>query len=151
VDRRPVPTAQLEEARTRAIQALGAHFAEDHLTVDELEARLALMGGVIRRGVWSVPARLRAIALIGGVEIDLREAILTAAVTEIRAFAIMGAVVVRVPPNVRVESDGIAILGGFEDQLEHPAAANPSAPVVRLTGFSFMGGVEAKVETPDAP
>ena len=201
-ERRPLPsTAQLEATRNRVIQALGAHFAEDHLSLEELESRieralkaptsdtlealldglpalpgagagsvgvpapaqgrsiarsvhaerktiLAFMGGVVRRGVWTVPSHIHAVALMGGVELDLREATLAPGVTEIRAVAIMGAVIVRVPPHVRVESDGIAILGGFEDQLEQPASSDPHSPVVRLTGFSIMGGVEAKVEPP---
>jgi len=111
---------------------------------------VALMSGVVRRGAWMVPARLRATALMGGVELDLREATLTAPVTDIYAVAIMGGIVVTVPPTVRVEADGFAIMGGFEDQLEHRGSTDPSAPVVRVRGFAMMGGVELRVLPPGA-
>ena len=108
----------------------------------------ALMSGVVRRGRWVVPAKIRAIACMGGVEIDLRDATLTATVTEITVLALMGGVVVTVPPGVRLESDGFAIMGGFEDQLREPASHDPDAPVVRVRGLAIMGGVETKVAEP---
>jgi hypothetical protein len=52
---------------------------------------------------------------------------------------------VTVPPDVRVESDGVAFMGGFEDQLDRRATLDPKARLVRLTGLAIMGGVEVKV------
>lgn len=112
---------------------------------------VAVMSGVVRRGAWVVPKRINAVAFMGGIELDLREAVLDPGVTEIDVLAVMGGVVVTVPPNVRLESDGFAFMGGFEDQLKQPASGDPNAPVVRLTGFAFMGGVEARVLDPGAP
>jgi hypothetical protein len=112
---------------------------------------VAVMSGVIRRGAWVVPTRINAVAFMGGIELDLREAVLDPGVTEIDVLAVMGGIVVTVPPNVRLESDGSAFMGGFEDQLKQPASGDPNAPVVRLTGFAFMGGVEARVLEPGAP
>jgi hypothetical protein len=111
---------------------------------------MAVMSGVVRRGAWMVPKRIRAVAFMGGVELDLREAILDPRQTEISALAVMGGVVVTVPPNVRLESDGFAFMGGFEDQLKQPASGDPNAPVVRITGFALMGGVEVRVLEPGA-
>ena len=108
----------------------------------------ALMSGVIRRGNWLVPAKSRAIAFMGGVSLDLREATLTAPVTDIYIFAMMGGVEIIVPPDVRLESDGFAIMGGFEDQLKEPASRDPNAPLVRVRGLAIMGGVEARVAAP---
>jgi hypothetical protein len=105
----------------------------------------ALMSGVIRRGNWLVPAKSRAVAFMGGVSLDLREATLTSPVTDIYIFAMMGGVEVIVPPDVRLESDGFAIMGGFEDQLKEPASRDPNAPLVRVHGLAIMGGVEARV------
>jgi len=108
----------------------------------------ALMSGVIRRGNWLVPAKSRAVAFMGGVSLDLREATLTAPVTDIYIFAMMGGVEIIVPPDVRLESDGFAIMGGFEDQLKEPASRDPNAPLVRVRGLAIMGGVEARVAAP---
>lgn len=105
----------------------------------------ALMSGVVRRGKWTVPARMRAIACMGGIGLDLREAMLTAPVTDIYVFALMGGVEIIVPPNVRLESDGFAIMGGFEDQLKDPASGDPNLPLIRVHGLAIMGGVEARV------
>ena len=112
---------------------------------------VAFMSGIVRRGAWLVPTRIHAVAFMGGIELDLREATLGPGVTQIDVLAVMGGVVVTVPPNVRLECDGFAFMGGFEDQLQLPASGDPDAPVVRLTGFAFMGGVEARVLPHGAP
>lgn len=109
---------------------------------------LALMSGVVRRGMWTVPARIRAFACMGGIGLDLREANLSAPVTDIWVFALMGGVEIIVPPDVRLESDGFAIMGGFEDQLKEPASRDPGAPLIRVHGLAIMGGVEARVAAP---
>ena len=106
---------------------------------------LALMSGVLRKGNWTVPPRMRAIACMGGISLDLREANLSAPVTDIYVFAMMGGVEIIVPPDVRLESDGFAIMGGFEDQLKEPASRNPNAPLIRVHGLAIMGGVETRV------
>ena len=108
----------------------------------------ALMSGVVRRGTWTVPARIRAFACMGGIGLDLREATLTAPVTDIYVFALMGGVEIVVPPDVRLETDGFAIMGGFEDQLEEPASRDPNVPLIRVHGLAIMGGVEARVAIP---
>lgn len=108
----------------------------------------ALMSGVVRRGTWTVPGRMRAIACMGGISLDLRDAVLTAPVTDIYVLAVMGGVEVIIPPDVRLESDGFAIMGGFEDQLREPASRDPNAPLIRVHGLAVMGGVEARVGEP---
>jgi hypothetical protein len=111
---------------------------------------VAFMSGIVRRGAWVVPTKISAIAFMGGIELDLREATLNEGVTEIGVLAVMGGVVITVPPNVRLEVDGFAFMGGFEDQLKQPASGDPNAPVVRVTGFALMGGVETRVLAPGA-
>ncbi|MGH7719853.1 MAG: DUF1707 domain-containing protein [Gemmatimonadaceae bacterium] len=151
VYRATTPAALAELTAGLPVLAGGGALAEAQdtvpsLAVGERKTILAIMGGVVRRGVWSVPSRIHAIAVMGAVELDLREARLPPGVTEIVAFALMGAVEILVPPHVRVETDGIALLGGFEDQLHQPASADPAAPAVRVTGLAIMGGVEARVQ-----
>jgi len=99
---------------------------------------LAVMGGVSRKGRWFVPERMVLTAVMGGIDLDLRDAILTSPVTEIRVYAIMGGVQIRVPPGVRLETEGVAIMGGFDDA---PGVASDTSPVVRVTGMAIMGGV----------
>lgn len=107
---------------------------------------LALLSGVGRMGRWEVPARVRAVAVLGGIDLDLRQAILTAPVTEITVTAVLGGVSVKVPAGVRLESEGSAILGGFADQVIEPQSEDPNAPIVRVRGIAILGGVETRVE-----
>ncbi len=108
---------------------------------------LAIMGGLVRRGSWLVPKQLRSLAIMGGIELDLRDATLTGAITEIHALALMGGVDITVPPGVRLEVDGLAIMGGFEDQAgSFPAIAQHDAPVIRVTGLALMGGVVTRMK-----
>jgi len=109
-----------------------------------------VMSGVVRRGRWAVPQHIDAFALMGGIEPDLREASLSSEVTEINVVAIMGGLTVRVAPGTRVETDGFAIMGGFEDPAPHPDARD-DGPLVRITGFALMGGVETTIAHPGAP
>ena len=110
----------------------------------------AFMSGIVRRGAWIVPPDLRVMAVMGGIDLDLREATFTAPVTEVHVVAVLGGVVIKAPPHVRVDADGSAFLGGFDDHLKFTGSSDPHAPVVRIRGLAFLGGVEIKVaETPE--
>ena len=83
----------------------------------------------------------KAVAILGGVEIDLREAsIKKKAVLDI--FVLMGGVEIKVPAGVRIISDIGAVLGGVEVKPDPKAGKN--LPVLILTGTVVMGGVEVK-------
>jgi len=140
--------APMPPVRVAAVTPLSTRVDSSPPVTSVKRTFFALMSGVIRRGNWLVPARSRAIAFMGGISLDLREATLTAPVTDIYIFAMMGGVEIIVPPDVRLESDGFAIMGGFEDQLKEPASRDPDAPLVRVHGLAIMGGVEARVEAP---
>ncbi|HEX4789332.1 MAG TPA: DUF1707 domain-containing protein [Actinospica sp.] len=101
---------------------------------------IAIMSGANRGGNWIVPRRFTAFAFWGGSVIDLREARFESRVTVIRAGAIMGGVQVLVPEGVRAEVVGLGIMGGFNESGCKPATG-PNAPVVRVKGLAFWGGV----------
>lgn len=107
----------------------------------------AFMGGQVRKGHWHVPRHVKVFAVAGGVQLDLRQARFSPGVTEIEVFCLAGGIEVIVPPDVRVESMGIAIMGGF-DASDTDGHADPGAPVVRINGVALMGGVEARVKQP---
>lgn len=109
---------------------------------------LAIMGGTRRAGRWSPPSELAAVAIMGGVELDFRDAVLVEGETEINCFAFWGAVEITVPPGVRVESTGFAFMGGFDQDAKLETRAGPGAPIIRVNGFALMGGVEIKVAKP---
>jgi hypothetical protein len=114
--------------------------------VAEQNVVMGVLGGGVRKGSWR-PARYNyAVGFWGGVEMDFRESVLPA-FTEVRCFAMMGGVEIIVPPDVVVDTSGIGILGGFEHRAEAQDAP-PGAPVIRITGLAFMGGVEVTVRHP---
>ena len=122
--------------RARSRVAPAAHERDQGFVV-------AIMGGATRKGHWS-PARTNfAFTLMGGAELDFRDAALPRGVTQVQVLAIMGGVDIIVPPGVNVESHGIGIMGGFEDAGEQDH--DPSAPTLRIAGLAVMGGVDISV------
>jgi hypothetical protein len=108
--------------------------------VSSKRTAIAIMSGARRMGAWVVPRRMRAFAFWGGVVLDLRDARYESAETVIRACAIMGGVQIIAPDDVYVDVTGIGIMGGFGENRSN-AVSNANAPVVRVKGFAFWGGV----------
>jgi hypothetical protein len=100
---------------------------------------VAIMGGETRKGRWRPSRRTNAIAVMGGIDIDLREAELADG-AEILAVPVMGAVSVTVPEGVSVEMSGFALMGGNSGPDDRVLPL-PNSPVVRVRAFSLMGGV----------
>ena len=109
---------------------------------------MAALGGAGRKGSWLVPRELKVFAIMGGVEIDLREAKFAPGITQIDVTAFMGGVEIIVPRGVRVEILGAAIMGGFEADAGDATALDPNQPVLRVTGLAIMAAVEVKVKRP---
>ncbi len=103
---------------------------------------VAVMSASERKGRWRAPERMSALACMGAVVIDLREADLESDHVEIVATAIMGAVEVIVPEGVDVELTGFAFMGAKESKVRHDLV--PGAPFVHVRAFALMGAVEVK-------
>ena len=105
----------------------------------------AFMAECNRRGVWEVPARHNVFTLMGGVNLDLREARFTAPETTIEAYAIMAGIEIVVNPWTRVVVEGIGIMGDFSEARSKVAPeVVAGAPVVRIRGLALMAGVSVK-------
>jgi uncharacterized protein DUF1707/cell wall-active antibiotic response 4TMS protein YvqF len=103
---------------------------------------LAIMSGARRAGHWVVPRSYAAVAVMGGVELDLREAQFAEPEVTIHAYTVMGGVEITVPEDVEVDVSGFAFMGGFDHNASGPGA--PGAPRVRVLGFALMGGVDVR-------
>lgn len=105
----------------------------------------SVMGASVKKGTWQIAPNHTSITVMGGNDIDLRHATLSARETVINAYAVMGGIDIIVPDDVRVIDDGIGIMGGFgiEDKgAVAPMDALPAdAPIVRVRGAALMGGV----------
>ncbi len=116
--------------------------------VKERGFMMAALGGVERKGRW-IPARQNyAFSVLGGMTLDFREALLPPGETEVWIFAAMGGVEIIVPPGLPVECDGFALLGGFDYGEEAMVVPDPDTPLLRIRGFSLMGGVEVATRHP---
>lgn len=100
---------------------------------------IAVLSGFNRVGHWIAPQVLHCVAVMGGGNVDLREAQLTNGTIKILAYAVMGGVNVIVPEDADVHMGGFAIMGGF-DPGKGSAKAGGS-PTVIVGGFAIMGGV----------
>ncbi|WP_245650011.1 DUF1707 SHOCT-like domain-containing protein [Millisia brevis] len=103
---------------------------------------IAIMSGVERKGMWAVPDTFTAVAVMGGAEIDLTEAIFTAGEVTINAFALCGGIEIKVPDDVLVQEDGIGIMGGFDSKV--PPTGDLPRAIVKVRGLALMGGVEVR-------
>jgi hypothetical protein len=108
----------------------------------------AIFGGIDRRGAWTVPRRLRIVALFGGANLDLREARFPPGVVDLEVTAVMGGINIVVPPGLAVQMNGSAIMGGFADVNRAPANPDPDAPLLRVRGLAMMGGVNVEMRLP---
>jgi hypothetical protein len=100
---------------------------------------VAIMGGAERKGRWRPARHTIVVTVMGGAELDLREAELADGV-HITAVTVMGGIGIAVPEGVSVEMGGFAFMGtngGPRDRVP----PLPDAPTVSVRAFSLMGGV----------
>ena len=106
------------------------------------DSSVAIMGGCTRKGAWLVPERHQAFTLMGGVEIDLREATFSSRETVIFANAVMGGIDIYVDARTHVIVEGVGIMGAFDQGRDKvPAEVTADSPVVRVKGVALMAGV----------
>jgi hypothetical protein len=108
---------------------------------------VAVMSGNERRGRWRVSRHTRAVAVMGGCALDLREATMPPDEMRITAVAVMGGVEVVVPEGVEVVVTGFSLMGGYGAHVAD-VPRRPHTPVVRVRAVSIMGGVEVKSKPP---
>jgi hypothetical protein len=153
--------AELEERASKALEAK-TRGELDALTSDlpdgsqsDASQSAAQPGAKPRRGVrWLVSilgsARYKArfhvvrtintFSVLGGAEIDLRNAEIEGGSLTINTFAVLGGTDILVPDSIEVDSAGIYILAGV-DELGTARRPYPGAPAVKVRGFAVLGGV----------
>src|SRR5215467_100693 len=103
---------------------------------------IAIMSGARRMGAWVLPSRYVAVAVMGGIELDLREARFSEPEVTVHAYTLMGGIQITVPEDIEVDVSGIAFMGGFDHNASGPGV--PGAPRLKVIGFAMMGGVDVK-------
>jgi hypothetical protein len=109
------------------------------------ESHLAILSGLSRKGVWVVPRHMAILCMMGGAELDLRQAKFAAQEVVITINAFMGGAQVIVGPTTRVQMEGTGIMGGYSGPSGLVEAdLDESSPVVRIKGFAIWGGVSVE-------
>jgi hypothetical protein len=108
---------------------------------DDVVTSFAFMSGV-KRNIFS-PGFRRAnlTAVMGGVELDLRQCTAAGGESIVDVFAIWGGIVVRTPADWQVVSEVVPLMGGVDDRSAH---VQPSRHRLVIKGMAIMGGVEVK-------
>lgn len=134
------PGGRRAEGRALSVPAGAGQI--DARRVPENQTEFAVFSGRTRSGSW-VPARnIRVMAVMGGVELDFREALFGPGDVQIHCGAIFGGIEIIVPPGIHVDASGFAILGGFDEALSGGGEISANAPTIRITGIAVMGSVE---------
>jgi len=120
--------------RNTKVSTFGATDANSYIKA------IAIMGGFRRSNSSQEFKGGELTAIMGGLEIDLRDASIKGeAVIDI--FTMMGGVEMRVPDDWVVVIEGFPFMGGYEDKTRPPKV---SAKRLVIKGVAFMGGVEIK-------
>lgn len=107
---------------------------------------VAILSGIERKGAWQPERVNQLVTVLGGGEIDLRQARLGPGCTEFKVVAILGGVEFTVPHDLPVVVEGVGILGGFHSSgTAGVPPADSQTPWVRITGVAILGGVEVKI------
>ena len=103
---------------------------------------IAIFGGVTRSGKWRVRKNIQALALFGGMDLDLRNAIFEAPVVEISGFWCFGGLDIKVPEGIDVRDQTAGVFGGTDIRdIGDPA---PGAPTLVIKGMTLFGGVTVR-------
>jgi class 3 adenylate cyclase len=104
---------------------------------------VSIMSGSRRTGRWRPQSHTKAVAIMGGCELDLRQAEIDGPEIVITAVAFMGGIDIIVPEGIEVEMSGVPFMGG-KDLKVRDVAPTPGAPRVRVRAFPIMGGITVR-------
>ena len=79
---------------------------------------VAIMSCARRMGRWVVPRSYVSVAVMGSVELDLREAQFAEPAVTLHAYTLMGGIQITVPEDVDVDVSGLAFMGGFDHNAQ---------------------------------
>jgi class 3 adenylate cyclase len=105
---------------------------------------VSIMGGSQRKGRWRLREKTNAVAIMGGCQLDLRNAEVEGPGVLINAITLMGGIEIIVPEGIEVELGGIAIMGGKDARRLKDVPTLPGSPVIRVRVFAFWGGVTVR-------
>ncbi|HEY1650242.1 MAG TPA: DUF1707 domain-containing protein [Acidimicrobiales bacterium] len=104
---------------------------------------IAVMSGHSTRGRWRIGGKTRAVAVMGGCDMDLRRAEIEGPEIEITAVAFWGGINIIVPEGFDVDLRGFSFMGGRSLKMRDVPIV-PGSPRIIVRGFAVMGGIDVK-------
>ena len=135
---RPAPLSP-SPSSTFTIDAAGATDAPDW--------HVAVFGGVTRTGRWRVRRKIHSVAVFGGVDLDLREAVFEGTTVEMSGFWCFGGLDIKVPEGIEVRDQTVGIFGGTD--VRNLGDPLPGAPTLVIKGATLFGGVSVRGPKPE--
>ena len=96
------------------------------------------IGGLSVSGPWRMERSVIVVSLIGGADLDLRQAQLAAPEVTLTKVSLLGGVSIGIPPGIRADVSGFSLIGGTSVDAE--PSPGPGAPTVQVRAFSLIGG-----------
>jgi hypothetical protein len=100
---------------------------------------VSIMSGSHRRGRFRAVGSINAVAIMGGDEIDLRDAEIEGGELTLNLFALMGGANIYVPDSVDLDVGGFSLMGGHEE-VGREISPRPGAPLIRIRVYNLMSG-----------
>lgn len=110
------------------------------------DRHIAIFGGVTRSGKWRVRKTTQSLALFGGIDLDMREAIFESPVVEIAGFWCFGGLDIKVPAGIEVRDQTAGVFGGTD--VRDVGEPLPGAPTLVIKGMTLFGGVSVRGPKP---
>lgn len=110
------------------------------------DTMVAIFSGTTRKGKWRVKSRIQAMALFGGIDLDMTEAVFEGPTVEISGFWCFGGLDIKVPSGMEIRDQTVGIFGGTD--ISHVGDPVPGAPTLVVKGMTLFGGVAVKGPKP---
>jgi class 3 adenylate cyclase len=104
---------------------------------------VAIMSGNGRKGRWRTGSHVTAVAIMGGCDIDFRQAEFESDEIIVTAVAVMGGINITVPEGIAVELTGFPLMGGKNLKVADVPVI-PGSPRIVVRAFPVMGGVDVR-------
>jgi hypothetical protein len=143
-----VPATPPGSSMTRG-PANSSYTIDTAQATEESDTMIAVFGAVTRTGRWRVRKHAKALALFGGIDLDLRDAVFEDALVEISGIWCFGGLDIKVPGGMQVRDQTAGIFGGTD--VRDLGEPQPGAPTLVIKGMAVFGGVSVRGPRPQKP
>ena len=112
---------------------------------------VAILSGCGRKGAWHPDPVMTIVTILGGAELDFRDAVLPGKEVVLRMTTVLGGIGIIVPPEMRVIDNTAAILGGSDVGGKVADESDADSPVLRIEGVCILGGVGVERKEREQP